>query len=73
MSEQESRTLGEFDIRYKLVLDQTEIDHVVNSVAEELEDVSGLMILVGDAEYKEIWYSESTAPYRLGAFYNRII
>jgi hypothetical protein len=80
MSQQNSRYLSEFPDEYVLVTDSQEIkcilkDCLGDSKARRFyhqDSVTGMMLLIGDAERLEVWVTHWGAAYNLESVYDHI-
>jgi hypothetical protein len=59
---------------FQLVPDSQDIRETLQSIGKsDLADkITGLLVKVGDAEYLEVWATESSRPYSIYAEYTRI-
>ncbi len=58
--------------QYTAVWDSQDVQAVCESVglsADDTENITAAMVIIGDGEYVKIWLSESNRPYDLTAVY----
>lgn len=66
------RTKTDFDERYTVVTDSQELDHIVDLYglgSLNREQITAAMVIEGDADYDEVWFTESSRPYLVGTEY----
>jgi hypothetical protein len=51
--------------------DSQDIDHICNyyGLDDVRSDITGIMVLVGDGDYDDVWFTESSRPYSIEAKY----
>ena len=58
--------------RYRLCLDSSDIQSVLESKGLAIEDASGIVVVVQDADYAEVWVTVWSRPFDLSATYARV-
>lgn len=70
-----SRRTRDFGPEYSFQTDSQDVQSVLEFVGVPTEyhnDITAAMVLVGDGDYDEVWFSESAAPWELGALWDSI-
>lgn len=67
------------DDGYQLMLDSQDIEAVADYISGylsemeyEISDITGVIALVGDGDYDEVWVTESSRPFSVSAVYERV-
>ena len=61
------------DERYQLLVDSQDVMAVLESTnfpKQHRHDITAVLVLIGEGDYADVWVSESSAPYMLGAEYH---
>lgn len=69
------RSSSEFGDDYEMVQSDYDRNDILQSVGiprNEREDFTGVLVKVGDGDYKEIWGTRSSDPYSANASYERL-
>ena len=61
------------NIAGQLVLDSQDIADTLESIGFTEPDISGVVVVVGDGDYKHVYVTDSARPYHVNALYWRVL
>jgi len=65
------KTNADFNENYILVTDSQDVEYIARGEGIIDPDITAAMVMVGDGEYLDVWFSESAAPWNLNSTWHK--